>query len=171
MKKKELIKILETKSTDELIVELVALSEKFPTVNDYFNLKYKSKSKISILKKYKTRITDAIYPDWELNEGLNIDLLDEIIVEFSNVTSKINWQIELELYALEIGNKCAKNFGGDFGEEYYEYFEELFEHSLSKCGKTNKTINKQIETILENAFEGYGHKDRLEELLVEYNEK
>ena len=171
MKKQELLEILETKKQEELIEELISLSEKFITVNDYFTSKYKVNSKKSILKKYKTRIDDAIYPDWELDKGLNIDLLDDTITEFSIVTSKTNWQIELELYAIEEGNNCAKLYGCDFGEDYYEYFEELFEYTIKKCGKLNQTMNKRIETILENAFEGYGHKDRLEELLFEHNEK
>ena len=171
MNKQELVKILETKKQEELIGKLITLSEKFITVNDYFTSIYKVNSKKSILKKYKTRIDNAIYPDWELDEGLNIDLLDEIITEFSTVTSRTNWQIELELYALEAGNSCAKEYGGDFGEDYYEYYEELFEYTLKKCGKIKQTINKRIKTIVENAFEGYGHKDRLEELLSENNEK
>jgi len=39
-------------------------------------MKYKSKTKPSILKKYKDKIDKAIYPDWEFNEGLNIDLVE-----------------------------------------------------------------------------------------------
>ena len=170
MKKDELIEILRTKSVEELTSELATLSENFMAVQDYFDLKYKSKTKPSILKKYKQKIDNAIYPDWEFNDGLNIDLVEEIIEGFSNITPRINYQIELGLYALEAGNKCANDMGGDFGEDYYLYFEELFEQTLNKCQKTkvSKKTTELIETILGTAFDGYGHKDTLKDLWAEY---
>ncbi|MEA3450896.1 MAG: hypothetical protein U9Q83_03225 [Bacteroidota bacterium] len=168
----ELIEILKSKSTDELVDELVMLLKNFTVVHDYFDLKYKSKTKPLILNKYKHKIDKAIYPDWEFNEGLNIDLVEEIIEIFSNVTPKINYQIELELYALEAGNKFANETGGDFGENYYMYFEELFEQTLNKLNKTKMStqlLNK-IDLTIKVAFEGYGHKDTLEDLWAEYKE-
>lgn len=170
MKKDELIEILKTKSIAELTSELTTLSENFTVVQDYFNLKYKSGTKSSILKKYKQKIDNAIYPDWEFNDGLNIDLVEEIIEGFSNITPRINYQIELELHALEAGNKCANDMGGDFGEDYYLYFEELFEQTLKKCRRVtvSQKIPGKIETILKTAFGGYGHKDTLKDLWTEY---
>jgi hypothetical protein len=44
-------------------------------VQDYFDLKYKGGTKLSILKKYQDKIDKAIHPDWEFNEGLNLDLV------------------------------------------------------------------------------------------------
>ena len=139
-------------------------------VKDYFDSKYKSKGKLSLLKKYKDNIDNAIYPDWEFNEGLNIDLVEEIIEGYSNITPIIDYQIELELYTLETGNKCANDMGGDFGEDYYIYFEELFEQTLNKCREINvsQEIKEKIESILESAFKGYGHKDTLEDIWAEY---
>ena len=55
MKKNELIEIVKTKSSEELTNELATLFENFPVVQDYFDLKYKSKTKPSILKKYKRK--------------------------------------------------------------------------------------------------------------------
>lgn len=102
---------------------------------------------------------------------MNLDLVEEIMEGFSNITPKLKYQIELELYALEAGNKCAIDMGGDFGEDYYLYFEELFEQTLNKYQKINasQAITKRIETILETAFDGYGHKDTLEDLWAEFN--
>ena len=170
MKKAELEELLKIKSADELNTELITLFENFKVVQDYFDLKYKSRTKTSILKKYKKKIDKAIYPDWEFNDGLNIDLVEEIIEGFSNITPQLNYQIELELYALEAGNKCANNMGGDYGEDYYLYFEELFEQTLNKYKKVNASqkITKRIEAILETAFDGYGHKDTLEDLWAEF---
>ncbi len=171
MKKDELEEILRIKGADELKAELITLFENFNVVQDYFDLKYKDQTKTSILKKYKQKIDKAIYPDWEFNEGLNIELVEEIIEGFSNITPKLNYQIELELYALEAGNKCTKDMGGDYGEDYYLYFEELFEQTLKKYRKlkVSQTITQKIETILERAFDGYGHKDTLEDLWAEFN--
>ncbi|HYX09501.1 MAG TPA: hypothetical protein VE912_22415 [Bacteroidales bacterium] len=172
MKKNELFEILNSKSSNELVDELILLSENFSVVRDYFDLKHKNKTKLSILKKYKQKISNAIYPDWEFNEGLNIDFVEEIIEEFSRVTPNIDYQIELELYALETGNKCANDMGGDFGEEYYIYFEELFEKTLIKLNKRkiSTQILEKINSILKIAFEGYGHKDSLEDLWAEHEE-
>jgi hypothetical protein len=150
---------------------MITLSENFIVVQDYFDLKYKRKTKSSILKRYKGKIDNAIYPDYEFNEGLNIDLVEEIIEGFSNITPKIDCQIELELYTLEAGNKCANDLGGDFGEDYFIYFEELFEQTLNKYRKikVSQKITEKIETILETAFDGYGHKDTLEDLWAEFS--
>lgn len=127
----------------------------------------------SILERYKQKIDKAIYPDWEFDEGFNIDLVEEIIRKFSNITPKVKHQIELELYALETANKCANNLGGELGEDYYLYFEELFEQTLNKFKKINmpQTITIKIESILKIAFEGYGHKDILEDLWAEFKAK
>ncbi len=111
MKRTELKEILKMKSADELNKELMTLFENFKVVQDYFDLKYKSQTKTSILKKYKQKIDEAIYPDWEFNDALNLDLVEEIIKKFSNITPKLNLQIELELYALEAGNECAHYLG------------------------------------------------------------
>lgn len=56
--------------------------------------------------------------------------------------------------------------GGNLGEDYYLYFEALFEQILNKFKKIkmSQTITIKIETILKIAFEGYGHKDILEDL-------
>jgi hypothetical protein len=48
MKKDELIEILKSKSADELVDELALLSVNFIVVQDYLNLKNKSKTKPSI---------------------------------------------------------------------------------------------------------------------------
>lgn len=171
MKKAELEKILKSKSVEELKTEVITLFENFTVVQDYIKLKYKSNTKTTILKKYKQKIDQAIYPDWEFNNGLNLDLVEEIIDEFSNITPKLNYLIELELHALEAGNQCANDMGGDYGEDYYLYFEELFEQTLKKCKKirASKTIVSKIEAIIETAFEGYGHKDNLEDLWAQFN--
>ena len=171
MNKTELEKILRMKSVDELNIELITLFENFKVVQDYFDLKYKSQTKTSILKKYKHKIDRAIYPDWEFNEGLNLELVEEILEGFSNISPKLKYQIELELYALEAGNKCANDMGGDYGEDYYLFFEELFEQTLNKYTNINmnQSITKKIERILGSAFEGYGHKDTLEDLWKEFN--
>ncbi|MBA6316219.1 hypothetical protein [Cellulophaga baltica] len=170
MNRSELNEILDNKSVDELNAELITLFENFKVVQDYFDLKYKSQTKPSILKKYKQKIDKAIYPDWEFNDGLNLDLVEEILEGFSNITPKLNYQIELELYALEAGNKCANDMGGDYGEDYYLYFEELFEQTLNKYKQitTSKKNTTRIESILEMAFGGYGHKDTLEDLWAEF---
>ena len=171
MKKADLKEILKAKSADELSTELITLFENFKVVQDYFDLKYKSQTKTINLNKYKQKIDRAIYPDWEFNNGLNLELVEEIIEGFSNITPKLNYQIELELYALEAGNNCAHDMGGDYGEDYYLYFEELFEQTLNKYKKidASQVITKRIEAILETAFGGYGHKDTLEDLWAEFS--
>jgi len=72
LKKSELNEILKSKSADEPVDELAMLSENFTVVQDYFDLKYKSKTKLSILKKYKQKIDKAIYSDWEFVTGKQI---------------------------------------------------------------------------------------------------
>lgn len=51
MKKSELEEILKRKSAEELNIELITLFENLKVVQDYFDLKFKSHTKTSILKK------------------------------------------------------------------------------------------------------------------------
>jgi hypothetical protein len=139
---------------------------------------------------FTTNLVQAADISWEADYGVQdalaiwIDFNDDGIFNatnefvyhtelegFSNITPKIDCQIELELYTLEAGNKCANDLGGDFGEDYFIYFEELFEQTLNKYRKikVSQKITEKIETILETAFDGYGHKDTLEDLWAEFS--
>jgi len=139
MKKDEFDEILRSRNADELRKELVTLFENIKSVQDYFDFKYKRSTKSKILQRYKHEIDNALYPDFEWNNGLDIEMVGKIIDKFSKITPILSYQIELELYAIEIGNQFAHNLGGDFGEEYYVYFEELFEQTLKKCNSIHLT--------------------------------
>ncbi|MDD4216727.1 MAG: hypothetical protein PHZ24_05265 [Bacteroidales bacterium] len=85
---------------------------------------------------------------------------------------KINDQMELEIYAIEAGNKCANDMGGDFGEDYYIYFEGLFGQTINKLNraKMSTQLLDKIDLIINKAFEGYRHKDAVGDLWADYKE-
>jgi hypothetical protein len=170
MKKKEFTEIICKKTKEELIADLAYLFEKFEDVNDYYVLALKKSDKDKILTKFKKKISDALYPDYEFNGGLNLQIVDKILDIFRSSTDDADSIIQLELYALDSGNNCANEFGGDFGEGYYVYFEELFESTIKRTfeNKLLKKYEHRMSSILYTAFPGYSHKDSLYDIYYKY---
>ncbi|TRX58615.1 hypothetical protein FNH22_12090 [Fulvivirga sp. M361] len=167
----ELHKILDQKNKEELLEEIIALYKKFKVVREFYGLSNKKKKEhVEIIEGYKHKITNALWPDGNFEGGLDLEKVNRLLKQFSSVCDNTKDQIELELYSLYQANSCAICFGGDFGEEYYEYVEERFDQTLNKMIRSRSFENQKrnVQAIIKNAFEGYGHKDRLEELMAKY---
>ena len=152
--------------------EIMGLFDRFGGVRDYyqFSIIGRKREHQKLIKSYKEKIINALWPDGEFKGGLDLDQVDKLLSKFSRITNNVAYQIDIELYAVEQANKCADQFGGDFGEDYYEYLEEQFEKTLQKSVK-HKLFEHQkekIQAIVNSAIEGYGHRDMLEELLEKY---
>lgn len=172
MKPEELQKLLNNKSKEELVSEILQLHEKFIDVRQYFDFSRTKRKKIhsDIVENYKLQINDALWPDHSFEGGLDIEKVEEVLVTFKQVCDHPGYQIELLLHAVESASQCAYDFGGDFGEDYYEYFEEVFDETLSymRRGELMKAFKENSQKVIKNAFEGYGHRDTLEELWEKY---
>jgi len=172
MTRQEIYKRLNKKAKDELLVEIMTLYDKFGAVQEYYGFSQSKRKKDhdKIIEDYKRKIINALWPDGDFQGGLDLDEVDRLLSKFSKITDNIEYHIEFELYIIEQANKCAIDFGGDFGEEYYEYLEEQFERTLSKMIKNELFEHKKekLKALIDNSFEGYGHRDILEELIKKY---
>lgn len=152
--------------------ELSGLYRNFEVVRDYFNMKLSEESFDNrMIRKYKDRIIDALYPDSSFQGGLDVEKVDTVI---SNIKRNPNYLyfIQIGLFAVEECTRIANEYGGDYGEEFYEYFENLFEDVI-RCiedqGVKSK-YKKQVEEIKSTAFDGYGHQDQLNDIFEKYFE-
>ena len=114
------------------------------------------------MRKYKDRIIDALYPDSDFEGGLDIEKV-EVVMKQIRRNPNYYYFIGIGLFAVEECTLVANQYGGRYGEEFYEYFEELFKEVVRLIiGKgLQDELRIQVESIVNKAFDGYGHYDQL----------
>lgn len=166
----EYLKELDTKKAKGIIQELY---EEFDVVRDFLNMKIlNNRIENRVTRKYKDKIIDALYPDGGFEGGFDTEKVESLIKTIKKNPNYF-YYIEIGLYAVEKCTNLADTFGGDYGAEFYEYFENLFDEIL-KCIESKKVksrYKKRIKEILSKAFEGYGHKDQLNNIFEKYYNK
>jgi hypothetical protein len=168
MTRQEIYKRFLLKSKEELIDELMLLHDRFKTVREFYGFTNSGKKEEhrKLIDSYKKKIDNALWPDGGWQGGLDVEMVSDFLTKFTKLTDNIEYQVELELYAIEQANVCANEFGGDFGEDYYMYIEEEFQKTLEKLVKhwLFENMQEKVKDIVKMSFEGYGHRDALEQL-------
>lgn len=141
-------------SEEAIKKELEILYENFEVVRDFYGMKL-SQGKVTnrLIRKYKDRVIDALYPDGSFQGGLDVDKVDKIM---STVKRNPNYfyYIQVGIYAVEACTTVANDFGGDYGEEFYQYFEELYEGVIkfSEAKGVKDDYREQFEALKSKAF-------------------
>ncbi|MEO0685329.1 MAG: hypothetical protein AAFY76_09870 [Cyanobacteria bacterium J06649_11] len=143
--------------------ELSSLYKNFEVVRDFFNMKL-SQGKIDnrTIRKYKDRIIDALYPDSDFEGGLDIERVGAVMKQIGK-NPNYYYFIKIGLFAIEECTRVANQYGGSYGEEFYEYFEDLFKEVVKVIVREGlqDELRIQVESVVNGAFEGYGHYDQL----------
>ncbi len=166
---KDFSKYINTQNKEQLKQELKELYASFELVRDYYQIKLrKGTIDEKLLTKYKRQVTNALYSDDFGQGGFDVDKVDKI-TERLNSDSTFKYYIEVSLHAIEECTSIANDYGGDFGDDFYIYFEELYEAVLEVIVKKNLVDKYKIrlKEMADNACEGYGHYDQLQDT---YNE-
>ena len=164
------IEYIHSKSKGELVEELKELYSSFEAVRTHYSLKSKDKKfDPKIIKKYETKISEALNLDGNWQGGFNIDKVDNIL---SRLNSKSNhkYYIELGIYSINECTELANAYGGDYGDEFYLYFIELYQNVnalIWEEGLENE-YQMRLRILMEESFEGYGYQDELRDVYYNY---
>ena len=167
--KRKLDHFLSSATKEELIQQLMDLVSRFENVEEYYQTKL-NRDIPKILDKYKKEITDALYPDGEWKGGFDLEAVEKTIKKYEKMGSPLASVISLKLFAIKSASELADAFGGDYGENFYIFFEEIYEE-MHKDLKENGQLNnykEQLKSVIEEAFEGYGHRDQLMDVYKGY---
>lgn len=170
---REFLDYIRSKSKNELEEELEELFSKFSTIRKHYDFKLgiskTEKIKSPNLKRYKTKIYQALNPDSNWQGGFDIEEVGKILLRLKN-KGKIKSYLELGLYSLEECTGLANAYGGDYGEEFYNYFVELYKDMVKLMWAEGLELEYQIRVtdIMEQSFKGYDYQDDLRDIYNKY---
>ena len=156
-------KQLSQKTKDELIKEITTLCQTFPQVKEYY--KAQGGNIQELAKKYKDII------EKEFNGGATrglpkarFSVARKALNDFKKLTNDPELIADLMLTYVESTSWFNTAYGPD-GEEFYTRPEDMFETVLAliKKHKLLEKFQQRARDIVENATEGWGHRDSLEE--------
>ena len=141
------------KSKNQLVSEIVQLSNKFPVVREYYsNLLGRSDE---VLDKFRKSIKEEYFPSRGFGDA-RAGVVRKIIAEYKKISKSNNDLTELLLYHVEQGVKYTNEFG-DIDERFYASIERSFEAAL-KLIKKEKLFDKYQERCFKvvNDTDGIG---------------
>ena len=165
MTKKTLHNKLNKQTKEELLGLIIEMQEKFSKVDDYLQSKY-SENILSVVKKYKKQITNAIYIDTNNYGKSDFTPAYEAIENFKKLIHKPKELVEILLHFIQCGIQLINDFG-DYDEGFYEDMEEYFKEAI-ELAKSNNLLSQYesqcLELIKKSENTGYGFNEALSDL-------
>jgi len=159
----DLKKALSKKTKGELINEISTLCQKFPQVNEYYQVQ-RSDPK-DVLNKHKTIIEkEFIEGKTRCLPKARLSVGKKAISDFRKLTKDPELISDLMLTFVESVSWFSTEFGPD-RETFYSSPENVFEKALELM-KKNDLLGKyklRAKKIVMNATDGYGYQDSLHE--------
>ncbi len=159
----QLKKELGRKTKEDLIGEISMLCRNFPQVKEYYQSQTDDTD--DIVKKYKDII------EKEFIEGktrgmpkARLSVARKAVNDFKKLIKKPELTAEIMFVYVESISSFCSEFSPDT-EDYYTSPENMFENVLALLKKNGmeKDYENRAYRIVENATDGYGHFDSLEE--------
>jgi len=159
----QLKKDLSRKTKEELICEISMLCKQIPQVREYYQAQTGDTNKI--VKKYKAIIEKEFIEG--KTRGLpkaRLSVAGKAVNDFKKLIKQPDLIAEIMFTHVESISSFCSEFAPDT-EEYYTSPENMFEKVLALLKKhgMEKDYESRAYRIVENATEGYGHFDSLEE--------
>ena len=156
-------KKLELKSKQELIQEITELYKKFPAVKEYYQVQEGDIEVIS--EKYKDIIKKEFVDGY--TRGLpkaRLSVARKAVQDFKKFTNNPELLADIMLTFVESISDFNTEFGTD-SEAFYTSPENMFEKTLELLKKNDllSIFEKRAYRIVDNATEGWGHFDSLQE--------
>ncbi|MGE0085026.1 MAG: DUF6155 family protein [Desulfococcaceae bacterium] len=159
----QLKKELGRKTKEELIAEISMLCKQIPQVREYYQAQTDDTDEI--VKKYKG-IIEKEFIDGKTGgfPKARLSVARKAVNDFKKIIKKPDLTAEIMFAYVESISSFCSEFGPDT-EDYYTSPENMFEKVLALVKKHGMENNyeKRAYRIVENATEGYGHFDALEE--------
>ena len=156
-------KQLDRKTKKELIQEIATLCQTFPQVKEYY--KAQSRDIQELVKKYK-RIIEKEFIEGKTRgfPKARFSVARKALNDFKKFTRDPTLITEMMLTYVKSISWFNSEYGPDI-EEFYTKPEDTFEKALAliKTHHLEDIFQEQAHTIVENACEGWGHRDSLQE--------
>lgn len=158
----QLKKRLAQKTKAELIQEISTLCQTFPQVKEYY--KAQGSDIQEVVKKYQTII------EKEFIEGktrgfpkARLSVARKALTDFKKLTNDPALIAQMMLTYVESISWFNSEYGPDV-EEFYTNPEDMFEKALALIATHHleKRFYEQAYSIVENACDGWGHRDSLQ---------
>jgi len=156
---------LKSCSQEELALEITELFKKFPSVQDYYQIKLYPHEQEEIADKYKKIIKDEFFPVRGLGK-LRLTVAKKAITDYKKICKTDAALIDIMLFYVEQGVKFANTYG-DIEESFYLSMERVYQQAIDLIVKSNlrDTFKQHCQTIMRDTSEtGWGFYDSLAEI-------
>lgn len=156
-------KQLAQKTKEELIKEIATLCQTFPQVKEYY--KGQGSDIQELVTKYK-RIIEQEFIEGKTRgfPKARLSVARKALTDFKKLTNDPDLIIEMMLTYVESISWFNSEYGPDV-QKFYTIPEDMFEQALAMIKKHHLEDRFEVraQTIVENACEGWGHRDSLRE--------
>lgn len=168
--KTQLKSALKNHSSKELINLIGEMSHLSERVSEFLTMRFAPEQNLEILQSYKGRIKNEFFSSKGKN-SLNLSVAKKAISDYKKISGDHIGTIDLMLYYVEMGNEFTNKYG-DINSNYYTSLELVFEKIVDAINEEEtdamyKIFAERIDRLIENAFEGWGFFDTLQELYFE----
>jgi hypothetical protein len=165
----ELKKILQDKSNEELMNEIVKLYKKFPDVKDFYSLNLSKEGKTEVTKKYKKIIDNQFFPSRGIGK-LKLSVARKAVNDFKKISHSTEDIADMMLYYVDNGVMFTNSYG-DIYDSFYNSIETMFESALKYIAQKNlqERFYEQCKQIVEDTSGiGWGFSDQMKYLFETY---
>ena len=150
----------------ELIGDLYRLSE---NNKEFFHARFSLSE--DPLKPYKRIIQDAMHPDMEDNENIDMGRAEAAIKRYSKARDDIKDETELMVFFVECGNNFTLSYG-DIDDDFYDSVLRMYEKAIQNVtelpAEEQGVFKERLHVIMDSASGiGWGYYDGLCDLFYE----
>jgi hypothetical protein len=159
---------LKSCSQEELISEIAELYNKFPSVQDYYQIKLSPQQEKEIAAKYKKIIEDEFFPTRGLGKA-RLSVVKKAISDYKKICQTDSALIDVMLFYVEQGVKFTNAYGG-IDEPFYVSMEGVYKQAIEIIIKSNlkDIFQTRCRKIMDDTSEvGWGFHDSLSEVYEE----
>ena len=160
---------LNSKSSDELIEEIVTLVKTFPEVKEYYQVKLSPKGDSKALAKYQKIIRDEFFPAGGFGK-LQLSNVHKALKNYKKISDAVDGKVELMVYFVEQGAQFIQEFG-DIDEDFYESMESVYEEASKLVATHNlkrKWRDRFYDVVRDTDDTGYGFGDAIRASFEEF---
>ena len=160
----ELKKSLKTLKPDELIGVISQLYKNYENVRQVLSVKFSDDTILcDVLEEYKDKMHTMFFPQ-SMKHLPALKEIKKLITEFTKVTDKSLYIIDLMLYYVECGTEFTNTFG-DIDEPFYNSMCSVFGNVVGKLNSQKNAsvychLKKRLQKLVEETNEiGWGYGD------------
>ena len=162
---RELRKYLETKSTTDLVSDIVLFFTQFDGVKEYYSAHLGHGYSEDLLEKYKTIIRKEFFPTRGFGSA-RLSIARKAITDYKKVSQNLLGLVDLMLFYVEMGVRFTNEYG-DITEAFYNSMESVYDGALKLITSNDLHEHFQIrcqKIVTDTRNIGWGFHDTLNDM-------